>query len=140
MSTAISDWDNEYARLARAASQMRTQGMNTGAADAANLQQGLQRLDQALVSGSLSSVLQPAEIQRRRRLIQHLQQNSGGGVDLLSSPAPGLTSNNNMQQPSSQMTMAIQQSPEWLRGLLMMLPGTRTMRGVLTKPPQRKWL
>jgi hypothetical protein len=40
--------------------------------------------------------------------------------------------------PGTQNTaiaMAIQQNPEWLRSLLMMLPASRNLRGVWNKPP-----
>ena len=68
----LADWDNEYARLARVASQRRT-GLSASTADAQALHHGLSRLDQALQTLSLP----PDEVARRRRLIQHLQnQNS----------------------------------------------------------------
>jgi len=73
---SIAEWDNEYARLARAASQMRTTGLVTQQGDVQALLQGLQRLEQALDA----LPLQPAEIQRRKRLITHLQQTSTGGA------------------------------------------------------------
>jgi hypothetical protein len=67
---SVAEWDNEYARLARVSSQMRTQGLNTsGSADPQQLQQHLSRLDAALISLPLPA----AEIQRRRRLIQGLK-------------------------------------------------------------------
>lgn len=72
MST-VSDWDNEYARMARAASQLRTAGLSTSTGDVQALQTGLQRLERSL--DSLSS-LPATEVQRRRRLIQHLKQTS----------------------------------------------------------------
>ena len=66
---SVSEWDNEYARWARAASQIRTAGFRSnGNDDVQRLQSGLQQLE-----SSLSHLpLQPQEIQRRRRLIQHL--------------------------------------------------------------------
>ena len=73
MSTSVAEWDNEYARLARVSSQSRTQGLNSsGGVDTRQLQQHLSRLDAAL----LSLPLPAAEIQRRRRLIQHLKNPS----------------------------------------------------------------
>jgi hypothetical protein len=67
---SVAEWDNEYARLARVSSQMRTQGLNTsGSADPQQLQQHLSRLDAALISLPLPA----AETQRRRRLIQGLK-------------------------------------------------------------------
>jgi hypothetical protein len=67
--TSVAEWDNEYARLARVSSQMRTQGLQSLGADPQQLAQHLSRLDAAL----LSLPLPAAEIQRRRRLIQHLK-------------------------------------------------------------------
>jgi hypothetical protein len=67
---SVEEWDNEYARLARAASQMRTKGFSTNQGDLRSLQQGLQRLESSIDS----LPLQPAEVQRRRRLVQHLLQ------------------------------------------------------------------
>lgn len=72
--SGVSDWDNEYARLARTASQLRTTGLVPQSSDVRALQQGLQRLDHSLNSLPISG----AEVQRRRRLIQHLQQSSSG--------------------------------------------------------------
>ena len=72
MATTIAEWDNEYARLARAASQIRS---GVGSADG-SLPAGLTRLDAALQR----LPLQPTEIQRRRRLIQHLQQTTAGNT------------------------------------------------------------
>jgi hypothetical protein len=91
---SIAEWDNEYARLARAASQIRS---GVGSADTQGLPAGLQRLDTAL--GRLP--LQPTEIQRRRRLIQHLQQTSTGGG--------GGGGGGGQQVPGSQMQLAMQQ-------------------------------
>lgn len=77
--TSVAEWDNEYARLARVSSQMRTQGLNTsGSADPHQMQQHLSRLDAALISLPLPA----SEIQRRRRLIQGLKNPDvivGGG-------------------------------------------------------------
>lgn len=75
--SAINDWDNEYARLARAASQLRTTGLATLPHDVQQLRQGLQRLDRELDRLPLP----PTEIQRRRRLIQHLSQQQQPATD-----------------------------------------------------------
>lgn len=93
MST-IAEWDNEYARLARAASQVRS---GVGSADAQGLPAGLQQLDAALNK----LPLQPTEIQRRRRLVQHLQQTSGSGG---SAPAAA-----GQSQAQTQMQLAMEQ-------------------------------
>jgi hypothetical protein len=103
---SIADWDNEYARLARAASQMRTTGILTGSGDVRSLQQGLQRLDGALENLSL----QQGEIQRRRRLIQHLQQTSTGTAS-----SGGNGGGGGGQQ--SQMAMAMRQQDDMIDDL-----------------------
>eukprot|EP00522_Entomoneis_paludosa_P013013 CAMPEP_0172446972 /NCGR_PEP_ID=MMETSP1065-20121228/6388_1 /TAXON_ID=265537 /ORGANISM="Amphiprora paludosa, Strain CCMP125" /LENGTH=180 /DNA_ID=CAMNT_0013198161 /DNA_START=44 /DNA_END=586 /DNA_ORIENTATION=+ len=93
---SVAEWDNEYARLARAASQLRSGVGVVG--DASSLRAELQRLQTNLES----LPLQPTEIQRRRRLIQHLTETSGGG-DVTTGTG---TSNSQVQ---SQMQRAMQQ-------------------------------
>ena len=108
MST-LSSWDDEYARLARAVSQLRTAGGTTatmaGGRDhqAASIRSGLDRLHGELRNMELMRAAAPAEIGRRRALVEGLRGQvggivggggggSGGGggpVDLLSSPNPG---------------------------------------------------
>ena len=95
---SVSEWDNEYARLARAASQMRTSGISTQPSDAQSLQQGLQRLEQQLNALPLN----PTEIQRRRRLIQGLRSPQGGYQP---------------PQQQSQVAMAMQQQDQLIDGL-----------------------
>jgi hypothetical protein len=70
MSFTVDAWDNEYARLNRAASQLRTGGHTSSMADHRALATGLQRLDRDLNGLGLN----PQEVQRRRRLVQHLSQ------------------------------------------------------------------
>lgn len=101
---SVSEWDNEYARLARAASQQRTTGIVKTAGDARSLQLGLQRLESSLAQ----LPLQPAEIQRRRRLIQHLQQNSGTN----STVAP--SGQQPPQQQQSAMATAMRQQDDMI--------------------------
>eukprot|EP00535_Pseudo-nitzschia_heimii_P005394 CAMPEP_0197182682 /NCGR_PEP_ID=MMETSP1423-20130617/6561_1 /TAXON_ID=476441 /ORGANISM="Pseudo-nitzschia heimii, Strain UNC1101" /LENGTH=206 /DNA_ID=CAMNT_0042633139 /DNA_START=130 /DNA_END=750 /DNA_ORIENTATION=- len=117
ISPAVTEWDNDYARVARIASQFRTQGLNkknrnslSGQAEPRQLFQHITRLDE-----SLSTLPLPKQqIQRRRRLLQHLR---GHRIDSMSS---GNNNNNNGdyrppseqgggQQPQSQMTQAMQQ-------------------------------
>ena len=74
--TTIAEWDNEYARLARAASQIRTTGIRSNGADVARLSAGLQQLEASLQS----LPLQPQEIQRRRRLVQNLSQTTAASA------------------------------------------------------------
>mmetsp|Transcript_10177 Transcript_10177/g.24488 ORF Transcript_10177/g.24488 Transcript_10177/m.24488 type:complete len:206 (+) Transcript_10177:88-705(+) len=80
--SAVAEWDNDYARVARVSSQMRTQGLNnnnntsgysTPGDDKQQLDAHLSRLESAL--GTLP--LSVSELQRRRRLIQHLRGGSG---------------------------------------------------------------
>jgi hypothetical protein len=71
--SSVSDWDNEYARLARIASQLRTMGGSDS--DLRALQSGLSRLQQSL--GNLP--IPRPELIRRNRLITHLQQNNALG-------------------------------------------------------------
>lgn len=112
ISSAVNEWDNDYARVARIASQFRTQGLNkknpslSGQAEPRQLFQHITRLDE-----SLSTLPLPAnQIQRRRRLLQHLR---GHRIESMS-----MSSNNNNGDyrppseqggPQSQMTMAMQQ-------------------------------
>lgn len=105
MST-LSSWDDEYARLARAVSQLRTAGGTTatmaGGRDhqASSIRSGLDRLNGELRNMELMRAVAPAEIGRRRALVEGLRGQvggivggggvgSGGPVDLLSSPNPG---------------------------------------------------
>jgi hypothetical protein len=101
---SITDWDNEYARLARAASQMRTSGLVSRSGDVQSLQQGLQRLEQQLSEYNLPQT----QAQRRRRLIQHLrsQQPSGG----YQPPQP-------TDAPLSQVTLAMQRQDDLIDDL-----------------------
>eukprot|EP00541_Cyclophora_tenuis_P015204 CAMPEP_0116571608 /NCGR_PEP_ID=MMETSP0397-20121206/17666_1 /TAXON_ID=216820 /ORGANISM="Cyclophora tenuis, Strain ECT3854" /LENGTH=169 /DNA_ID=CAMNT_0004099747 /DNA_START=98 /DNA_END=607 /DNA_ORIENTATION=- len=69
----INDWDNEYARLARVASQRRTGMLSTSTADAQALHHGLTRLQQSLETTAFAAQLPAPELARRRRLVQHLQ-------------------------------------------------------------------
>lgn len=107
----VTDWDNEYARLARVASQLRSGINNTANGNAETsaraLQTGLSRLESFLNHLPLAM----SEIQRRKRLVQHLQQQTttstpavagGGGASAASGGGAYL-------QQSSQMQMAMQQ-------------------------------
>lgn len=104
-SMSVAEWDNEYARLARAASQLRTAGLAStrSEGDANSVFQGLSRLDSVLNS----LPLQAGEIQRRHRLIQSLQ----GTVR--ASPALGVSGASNsgaaagLIGPQSQMAIAM---------------------------------
>jgi hypothetical protein len=99
--SSVSHWDNEYARVARASSQLRTQGLpSSGTTDPELLQQNLARLDNSLNSLPVSG----SELQRRRRLVHNMQQNppAGGG-------SPG-----GFSPPQSQMAMAMRQQDDMI--------------------------
>lgn len=110
-SPSVNDWDNDYARVARIASQLRTQGLNnshnssfsTGQAEHRTLFQQITRLDESLSTLPLPA----AQIQRRRRLLQHLR---GHRIETM------MNSNSGDYQPpssdgagQSQISMAMQQ-------------------------------
>jgi hypothetical protein len=137
MIRSINEWDDEYAKMARiAASQFRTTPGYTMKQqpplqqDSIRIfQQNLQRLDNALTTiPTISSSLSVTEIQRRRRLIQHLQQtsisgnttagssSSNGIVDLIgtSSSTTGSGTTNIVQQQQSKMTMALRQQDDMI--------------------------
>lgn len=117
-SPAVAEWDNDYARVARVASQLRTQGLR-GGHTTQQLQQHLSRLESALSTLPLAA----AEVQRRRRLIHHLRgtstttpytpnsmasnSSSGGG-----GAADGMSSIGRQQPPLSQMAAAMQQQDD----------------------------
>ena len=93
--TTIAEWDNEYVRLARVASQLRSGLLVGGSSE--NLPAGLQRLQAALTQLPLP----PTEVQRRRRLVQHLQQTSGP-------TGSSTTTMNTSSGPQTQMQLAMQ--------------------------------
>jgi hypothetical protein len=114
----VAEWDNEYARLARAASQLRTTGLvannnnsnnNNNATSVMALQQGLQRLDHGLNTLPLSA----SEIHRRRRLIQHLHQTSQVGTNTAAAMSMDVMNMNvaptSQQQQQSTMGLAMMQ-------------------------------
>ena len=103
MNPSVSNWDDEYARLARIASQLRS---NHGG----NQQQqqsvltGLDRLKSQLDS-TLSRMIPPADVSRRRVLIDNLSRqinNGGGDADLL-----GYSSSSQPQPQQQQPSMSL---------------------------------
>jgi hypothetical protein len=107
--SSASVWDDEYARLARAASQLRTQGLTSSSDQQRQLHVGLSRLDASLTSLSLPA----AEVQRRRRLVQGLQQQQ----PISTATATATTSNNNNMSNApqqSQMASAMRQQDDMI--------------------------
>lgn len=118
---AVAEWDNEYARLARvAASQLRTTGIVPAPDAIRSLQLGLQRLLADTTDSSVLSVhLPPSEIQRRQRLVQHLQQScdtaANAAVNSTGSMGGFATSGNpQQQQQTSKMSMAMRQQDDMI--------------------------
>jgi hypothetical protein len=84
--TTIAAWDDEYARISRAASQLRTtpqNGYNQQNPTARNhqkrsVQSGLARLKSSLMTMRNSGLVNSADVQRRIGLIDNLEQQVGG--------------------------------------------------------------
>jgi len=111
MPTSVNEWDNEYARLARIASQLRS-GSTRTAVTPNDLHQHLSRLEsQVNVLG-----LSPAESQRRRRLVQHLQGNPVNYGDEAGSSysSPLQQHQQQQQQTPTSLTMAMKQQDDLL--------------------------
>lgn len=102
---SIASWDNEYAKLARTASQLRTTGIPSSTTDVQQLQAGLRNLDAQLHN----LPLQASEVQRRRRLIVHLQQTSSGNSSNNSNNNTPTEPSSSNSGPQSQMAMAMAQ-------------------------------
>jgi hypothetical protein len=103
---SVAEWDNEYARLSRAASQMRTPGLVSTSSvneQQRSLRQSLARLDASLNALPLTA----AETQRRRRLIQHLQNPASMSMGAAYAPPQP-------QQQQSQMAMALRQQDDMI--------------------------
>ena len=83
MST-ISAWDDEYARISRAASQLRSnhsQGHPTARQQqVSSIQNGLQRLTHSLSVMTSSRVISSGDAQRRKSLVDNLQRQFGNPV------------------------------------------------------------
>ena len=84
MNNPITAWDNEYARLARAASQLRTTSPNNSfhsnqqrQDQASSIQAGLDRLTSQLNAMGGNLTLTPAEVGRRQNLLNGLKGQLG---------------------------------------------------------------
>ena len=86
MSDHITSWDNDYARIARAASQLRTTTNSSTNFDrqgqTSSIQTGINRLASQLNSLESNLTLTPAEASRRRNLLEGLnaQLSGSGGI------------------------------------------------------------
>ena len=107
--SAVNEWHNDYARVARIASQFRTQGLkknnsSSGQAEPRQLFQHITRLDESLSTLPLPQ----SQIKRRRRLLQHLR---GHRIESMNANNSGDYRPPSMDggQPQSQMAMAMQQ-------------------------------
>lgn len=83
MSDHITSWDNDYARIARAASQLRTTNNSSSNFDrqgqTSSIQTGINRLSTQLNSLESNLSLTPAEASRRRNLLEGLNVQLSGG-------------------------------------------------------------
>ena len=122
-SSSVNEWDNEYARVTRIASQHRTEGLgiSNNQAESRNLFKNITQLDETLSTLPLP----PAQIQRRRRLLQHLRghridkmisnnnnNNNSGDYNpptIGGGGGGGVVPQQQNQQQQSQMAMAMQQ-------------------------------
>ena len=83
--TSISAWDDEYARISRAASQLRTSNQHgynqphptARAHQVRSVQSGLSRLKSNLMSMKSSGMVNSADVQRRIGLIDNLEKQVG---------------------------------------------------------------
>ena len=81
MNNPITSWDNDYARLARAASQLRTTSPGSSSlhsnqqrqGQAASIQTGISRLSSQLNALESNLSLNPGEVGRRRNLLEGLK-------------------------------------------------------------------
>ena len=97
MNNPITAWDNDYARLARAASQLRTTSPNSASfhsnqqrqGQAASIQTGLTRLESQLGALESNLSLTPAEASRRRTLLDGLKGQLSSGAASVASGGGG---------------------------------------------------
>ena len=113
----LAEWDDDYARLAHAASQLRTSGLNP-----ANFPSGSRESQIATVRSGLEGLLTrlrhlergcpPAEFARRKNLIDHLSRQVVGGM------SPGQQAP--YAQPSTSVTsMALKQQDDMIDELAL---------------------
>ena len=102
MSNQITSWDNDYARIARAASQLRTTSPNNSSFDrqgqATSIQTGINRLSSQLTALENNFSINPSEASRRRTLLEGLNSQllDGGGRGGESSTATALRQQDDM--------------------------------------------
>mmetsp|Transcript_9847 Transcript_9847/g.14419 ORF Transcript_9847/g.14419 Transcript_9847/m.14419 type:complete len:204 (-) Transcript_9847:188-799(-) len=111
MSTITADWDNDYSKLARSASQLRTTGsmqanlpMGSREGQMSSIRAGIDRLMGGLHHMEQARSLSPQEIARRKNLVENLSMQvnganaAGGGT--------GSYSNQAEQQPAYRQSAA----------------------------------
>ncbi len=91
--SSIAEWDDEYARVSRAASQLRTTGTpqhpSARQHQVRSVQTGLSRLKSSLMSMRNSGMINSTDVQRRIGLIDNLERqvngsgSNNGDMDLL---------------------------------------------------------
>ena len=80
--------------------------------------------DAGMGDGGVSAAVSGNKILTARERLQQGGATGGAG-----------TGGNAQAQPNAAIAMAIQQSPEWLRPMLLLLPASKQRTVVLTKPP-----
>ena len=120
MST-VTDWDDEYARLARAASQLRASGSTATAGPGrdhqiVSIRAGLERLHSRLRSMELQGSLGAAEIGRRRNLVEGLGRQIEAAADgnPPSATAGGVPSSGGQRQTQTLASAALRQQDQMI--------------------------
>jgi len=111
---SIAEWDDEYAKVARSASQLRTTGVQLGGtreSQAATISRSLESLQTRLTQFDMSGVLTPAELSRRRNLLNNLQQQVRGGASF---PDSSKTYRGEQPQLQSATAMALRQQDDMI--------------------------
>lgn len=127
--TPIAEWDNDYAKLARAASQLRANGGNSSKNismvsredQKMSIRAGLERLYTRLNTIEEGRLLSQADVLRRRNLVDNLNRQIGGQIpDHLTTKNQTDASGKNIsmsQQHLSASQMALRQQDEMINEL-----------------------
>lgn len=112
-SKSLAEWDDDYARLSHAASQLRTSGFNqfpSGSREShiSTVRSGLEGLLARLAYLEKTTNYLPIEFSRRRTLLEHMSQQLGGGGKMTPQPSSGA------QQYASATSMALKQQDDMI--------------------------
>jgi len=122
--SSVAQWDDDYARLARAASQLRTTGstmqknlpMGSRNNQIDSIKAGLERLNIRLRDLEQAQALSSYEVTRRNNLVTNLSRQIGTTTRdaTITTSVARYSADNHQQQMSSQTTAAINQQDELL--------------------------